>query len=95
MTVEGHWVDQVVGLEGVRSDIAMMRTPNGHGRLELARYQRPAAVSAGPRPAPANTLRLSARPNLAIPDNDQNGIASTLNVPQTWVEARLTLLADR
>jgi catechol 2,3-dioxygenase-like lactoylglutathione lyase family enzyme len=69
MTVEGHWVDQVVGLEGVRSDIAMMRTPNGHGRLELARYQRPAAVSAGPRPAPANTLGLH-RVMFAVDDID-------------------------
>ena len=31
MTVEGRWVDRVVGLDGVRSDIAMMRTPDGHG----------------------------------------------------------------
>jgi hypothetical protein len=35
-TVEGRSVDRIVGLEGVRSDIAMMRTPDGHGRLELS-----------------------------------------------------------
>ena len=58
MTVEGRWVDRCVGLEGVRSDIAMMRTPDGHGRLELARYQRPSAVSAQPKVAPPNTLGL-------------------------------------
>jgi len=56
MTVEGRWVDRVVGLEGVRSDIAMMRTPDGHGRLELAKYQRPRAASAERKEAPANTL---------------------------------------
>jgi catechol 2,3-dioxygenase-like lactoylglutathione lyase family enzyme len=37
-TVEGSTVDRLVGLEGVRSDIAMMRTPDGHGRLELTKY---------------------------------------------------------
>lgn len=34
-TVEGPWVDRIVGLRGVRSDIATMRTPDGHGRIEL------------------------------------------------------------
>ncbi len=33
--VEGPWVDRTVGLDGVRADIAMMRTPDGHGRVEL------------------------------------------------------------
>jgi catechol 2,3-dioxygenase-like lactoylglutathione lyase family enzyme len=55
MTVEGDWVDRVVGLRGTRSDIAMMRTPDGQGRLELTRYQRPAAVGPDPRDEPANT----------------------------------------
>ncbi len=54
-TVEGDSVDRVVGLQGTRSDIAMMRTPDGHGRLELTRFQRPAAVGPDPRSAPANT----------------------------------------
>ena len=54
--VEGRWVDRVVGLDGVRVDIAMMRTPNGHSRLELTKFHTPAAVSAEPSNAPANTL---------------------------------------
>jgi hypothetical protein len=54
--VEGRWVDRVVGLDGVRVDIAMMRTPDGHGRLELMKFHRPVAVSAKPNNAPANTL---------------------------------------
>jgi hypothetical protein len=33
-TVEGPWVDQTVGLNDVRADITMMRTPDGHGRVE-------------------------------------------------------------
>jgi catechol 2,3-dioxygenase-like lactoylglutathione lyase family enzyme len=56
MPVEGRWVDRVVGLDGVRVDIAMMRTPDGHGRLELTKFRNPTAVSAGPKHAPANTL---------------------------------------
>ncbi|MBV9794510.1 MAG: VOC family protein [Actinobacteria bacterium] len=56
--VEGSWVDQVNGIDGVRVDIAMMRTPDGHGRLELTRFRSPAAISAEPADAPANTLGL-------------------------------------
>jgi catechol 2,3-dioxygenase-like lactoylglutathione lyase family enzyme len=54
-TVEGRWVDGVVGLDGVRSDIAMVRTPDGHSRLELTKFHTPAALSGEPH-APANTL---------------------------------------
>jgi len=54
--VEGRWADRVVGLDGVRVDVAMMRTPDGHGRLELMKFQRPTAVSAEPKNAPPNTL---------------------------------------
>jgi hypothetical protein len=42
--VEGDWMDRVVGLEGVRVDIAMLETPDGHGRLELRR-----SANAGPQ----------------------------------------------
>lgn len=56
--VEGPWVDRVNGLDGVRVDIAMMRTPDGHGRLELTRFHTPAAVSPEPENAPGNTLGL-------------------------------------
>lgn len=54
-TVEGQWVDRIVALNGVRSDIAMMRTPDGHSRLELTKFQRPTATSVGLK-APVNTL---------------------------------------
>jgi len=53
--VEGRWVDRVVGLDGIQVDIAMMRSPDGHSRLELTKFHRPAAVSAEAN-APANTL---------------------------------------
>src|SRR5256885_16801170 len=39
--VEGPWVDRVVGLEGVRAEIAMLETPDGHGRLELTKFHAP------------------------------------------------------
>jgi len=55
-TVEGESVDRVVGLEGVRSDLATIRTPDGHGRIELDKFHTPAAVRAGPEDAPVNTL---------------------------------------
>jgi len=51
--VEGRWVDRVVGLDGVRVDVAMMRTPDGHSRLEVMKFHRPTAVSAEPKNAPA------------------------------------------
>jgi catechol 2,3-dioxygenase-like lactoylglutathione lyase family enzyme len=56
--IEGRSVDRVNALDGVRVDIAMMRTPDGHGRLELTKFHTPAAVSAEPQNAPPNTLGL-------------------------------------
>ncbi|HEY5262602.1 MAG TPA: VOC family protein [Solirubrobacteraceae bacterium] len=56
--IEGLWADHTVGLDGVRSDIAMMGTPDGHGKLELAQYHAPAAVGAEPESPPPNTLGL-------------------------------------
>jgi catechol 2,3-dioxygenase-like lactoylglutathione lyase family enzyme len=53
-TVEGDWVDRVVGLEGVRSELAMLETPDGHGRLELVKFHAPAGPGGDPN-APANT----------------------------------------
>ena len=55
---EGPWVDGIVGLDGVRVDIAMMQTPDGHGRIELDKYHTPRAVRAEPPNAPPNTQGL-------------------------------------
>jgi catechol 2,3-dioxygenase-like lactoylglutathione lyase family enzyme len=52
--VEGPWVDRVVGLEGVRAEITMVETPDGHGRLELTKFHAPPGAG-GDRHAPANT----------------------------------------
>ncbi|MCW2742445.1 MAG: hypothetical protein JWR45_2867 [Blastococcus sp.] len=56
--IEGPWVDRVNGLDGVRVDIAMMATPDGHSRLELTKFHSPTAVSAEPENALGNTLGL-------------------------------------
>ena len=55
MPVEGPSVDRLCGLEGVQADIAMMRTPDGHGRVELTKYRSPELVRAEPAIAPPNT----------------------------------------
>lgn len=53
-TVEGRWVDRVVGLDGVRADIAIVQTPDGNGRLELTKFHSP-SIQRDNRHAPANT----------------------------------------
>ena len=53
--VEGPWVDRVNGLENVQVDIVMMRTPDGHGRLELTKFRHPNLVETEPAIAPPNT----------------------------------------
>ena len=67
-TVEGQSVDRLLGLEGVRSDIVMMRTPDGHSRLELSKFQNPKAISSDPN-TPVNTLGIR-RIMFAVTDID-------------------------
>ena len=55
-SVEGSWVDQVVGLKNVRSDIVLLRTPDGHGKVELSKFHNPVAVKGESEHAPVNTL---------------------------------------
>jgi catechol 2,3-dioxygenase-like lactoylglutathione lyase family enzyme len=66
--VEGDWVNRVVGLPDVRVEIAFVRTPDGHGRLELTKFHHPIATTAEPN-APANTLGLR-RIMFAVDDLD-------------------------
>jgi catechol 2,3-dioxygenase-like lactoylglutathione lyase family enzyme len=58
MPLAGRSVDLLVGLENVRCEIAMLRTPDGHGRIELDKFHTPAAVRTEPKNAPVNTLGL-------------------------------------
>ena len=57
-SVEGPWVDRINRLEGVQADIVMMRTPDGHGRLELTKFRSPKLVVIKPAIAPPNALGL-------------------------------------
>jgi catechol 2,3-dioxygenase-like lactoylglutathione lyase family enzyme len=54
--VEGRWVDRVIGLDHSRQEVAMMRTPDGHSRLELTQFHTPSAIRAEPKNAPVNSL---------------------------------------
>jgi catechol 2,3-dioxygenase-like lactoylglutathione lyase family enzyme len=56
--VEGPWVDRINRLDGVQVDIVMMRTPDGHGRLELTKFRSPELVDIEPAIAPPNALGL-------------------------------------
>lgn len=58
MPVEGAWVDRLNGLEDVKVDITMMRTPDGHGRVELTRFRSPELAEITPAIAPPNTIGL-------------------------------------
>ena len=67
--VEGPWVDRVVGLNDVRADIAMMRTPDGHCGVELTKFHTPPAVRAELEGAPTNMLGIR-RIMFAVDDID-------------------------
>lgn len=83
--VEGRWVDRVVGLDDVRVDIAMMRTPDGHGRLELTKFHSPMAISGQLKNAPANTLGLR-RIMFAVDDIDD--VVARLQNPRRRARGR-------
>lgn len=68
-TVEGPSVDQLIGLQNVRATLAMMRTPDGHGRIELDKFHTPDAIRFGPENLPVNTLGIR-RVMFAVDDLD-------------------------
>src|SRR5919199_3617304 len=68
-TVEGPSVDRLIGLQNVRATLATMRTPDGHGRIELDKFHTPEAIRAGPENVPVNALGIR-RIMLAIGDVD-------------------------
>src|SRR5436190_530429 len=67
-TVAGAWVDGVSGMNDVVADISFLRTPDGHGQLELTTYRNPLATTAEPS-APPNTLGIR---NLMFADDDDH-----------------------
>src|SRR3954464_12605032 len=56
--IEGAWVDRINGINGIKVQIAMMRTPDGHGRLELTKFNSPPLIPVEPAVAPPNALGL-------------------------------------
>jgi catechol 2,3-dioxygenase-like lactoylglutathione lyase family enzyme len=56
MPIEGRWMDRVIGIENARAEIALLRTPDGHGRVELDKFHAPAAIRGEAKNAPVNTL---------------------------------------
>jgi catechol 2,3-dioxygenase-like lactoylglutathione lyase family enzyme len=73
-SVEGDWVDRIVGLEGVRSELAMMQTPDGHSRLELVKFHSPPSPG-GDRHAPANAPGLR---HITFAVDDLDGVLGRL-----------------
>jgi catechol 2,3-dioxygenase-like lactoylglutathione lyase family enzyme len=67
--IEGRWVERVIGIDDVRQDVAMLRSPDGP-RIELAMFHTPKAIRAEPRNAPANTLGIR-RIMFAVDDIDE------------------------
>ena len=69
-TVEGPSVDRLIGLQNVRATIALMRTPDGHGRIELDKFHTPEAIRTGPEKASVNELGIR-RIMLSVDDIDE------------------------
>jgi catechol 2,3-dioxygenase-like lactoylglutathione lyase family enzyme len=89
-TVEGRWVDRVVGLEGVRADIAMMQTPDGNGRLELTKFH--SASIQGDNPyAPANTAGIR---HVAFAVEDIDAVVAGLRTRGTELVGELERYED-
>lgn len=74
--VEGRWVDRVVGLDGVRAQIAMLQTPDGNGRVELTKFHAP-STEGGDRHAPANMPGIR---HVAFAVDDIDGVVAGLRV---------------
>lgn len=70
MPVEGRWVESVIGIDDVRQEVAMLSVPGGGGRIELAMFHAPTAISGDPVDAPANTLGIR-RVMFAVDDIDE------------------------
>jgi catechol 2,3-dioxygenase-like lactoylglutathione lyase family enzyme len=92
--VEGDWVDRIVGLEGVRAQIAMLRTPDGHGRLELTQFHKPSSGGGGgdDRPAPANALGIR---HVAFAVEDIDVVLARLQARGTELVGELGRYRDR
>ena len=89
--VEGGWVDRVVGLEGVRAEIAMMETPDGRGRLELTKFHAPSSRG-GDRQAPANTPGIR---HVAFAVDDIDAVVASVRASGAELVGELQRYEDR
>jgi catechol 2,3-dioxygenase-like lactoylglutathione lyase family enzyme len=89
--VEGGWVDRIVGLEGVRAEVAMVETPDGHGRLELVKFHAPSG-GGGDRNAPANTTGIR---HLAFAVDDIDAVLANLRARGAELVGEVERYEDR
>ena len=88
--VEGRWVDRVVGLDGVRAEIALLQTPDGHGRLELTKFHTP-TTEVGNRNEPANTPGIR---HIAFAVEDIDAVVAGLRARGTQLVGELERYQD-
>ncbi|MBI2390100.1 MAG: VOC family protein [Deltaproteobacteria bacterium] len=90
--IEGSWVDRIVAIEGVRVDIAMMRTPDGHGRLELTKFHTPPAIRNEPKNAPPNALGIR---NVMFAVEDLDDVVGRLRARGTELVGEVAQYEDK
>ncbi|HWM54130.1 MAG TPA: VOC family protein [Solirubrobacterales bacterium] len=88
--VEGAWVDRIVGLEGVRSELRMLKTPDGQRRLELAKFHSPPSQGGDPH-APPNTPGIR---HLAFVVEDIDAVVAGLRARGTELVGELVRYGD-
>ncbi len=88
--VEGSWVDRIVGLDGVRAELAMLRTPDGHGEIELVKFHSPPTQGGDPH-APANTPGIR---HLAFLVEDIDAVVAGLRARGTELVGELVRYED-
>jgi catechol 2,3-dioxygenase-like lactoylglutathione lyase family enzyme len=89
--VEGNWVDRIIGLEGVRAQIAMLQTPDGHSRVELTEFLTP-STDGGDQRAPANASGIR---HVAFAVEDVDGILARLQARGAELVGELGRYEDR
>jgi catechol 2,3-dioxygenase-like lactoylglutathione lyase family enzyme len=89
--VEGNWVDRIIGLEGVRAQIAMLQTPDGHSRVELTEFLTP-STDGGDQRAPANASGIR---HVAFAVEDVDGILARLQARGAELVGEIGRYEDR
>ena len=84
-SVEGPLADNLIGLKDVRATLVLMRTPDGHGRIELDKFHTPNAIRFGPVDAPVNTLGIR-RIMFAVDDIDDVVARLRAHGPSSWAK---------